>query len=254
MSANQSSRSKSTVPIQFLGFPIHSYTMEETIQYIVNRIERRETVKHVAINAAKIVYARKSRIMEDAILSSDIVSADGQSIVWGARLLGKRIPERVAGVDLFLQLLGEFEKRNIPVFFLGAQEDVLEQMQEKIKKDYPRLNIAGCRNGYFSQEEEGQVCGMINDSQAQALFLGISSPKKELFLLENSAALNPCFRMGVGGSFDVLAGRTKRAPESFQKAGLEWLYRIYQEPTRMWKRYAVTNTLYLFYLVKELLG
>jgi len=122
-----------------------------------------------------------------------------------------------------------------------------------VVQDYPNLTISGYRNGYFPPEADQQICEMINHSKAQALFLGISSPKKEIFLLKNSSLLAPYFRMGVGGSFDVLAGRTKRAPKLVQKTGFEWLYRIYQEPRRMWKRYAVTNTWYLYYLIKEVL-
>lgn len=239
--------------IRFLGFPLHIYSFEETVECILASIRGGKIVNHVVLNAAKIVYAKKSPILEKAILNSDIINADGQSIVWGARLLGINIPERVTGVDLFIRLLGEFEKINISVFFLGAKDDILNQLIQRVRSDYPNLKIAGYRNGYFSKEEEMQVCKMINESHAQALFIGISSPKKESFLLENSSLLKPYFRMGVGGSFNVVAGHTKRAPKLMQKTGFEWLYRIYQEPRRMWKRYATTNTLFLYYLLKEVI-
>ncbi len=237
--------------IDFLGFPIHTYSMDETVQYILDNIRQKRIVNHVVLNAAKLVYAKKSPILEKAILNSDLINADGQSIVWGARLLGMNIPERVAGIDLFFRLMDEFQKAGISVFFLGANANVLDEMLKKVKIRCPNLEIAGYRDGYFPQDKDKQVCQMINDSNAQALFIGISSPKKEIFLLENSAILKPCFRMGVGGSFDILAGHTKRAPKMMQNLGLEWLYRIYQEPRRMWKRYAITNTLFLYYLLKE---
>jgi N-acetylglucosaminyldiphosphoundecaprenol N-acetyl-beta-D-mannosaminyltransferase len=237
--------------IRFLGFPLNSWTLEGTVESILTSIREKRIVNHVVLNAAKIVYAKKSPTLKKAILNSDIINADGQSIVWGARLLGINIPERVTGIDLFIRLLSEFEKIDIPVFFLGAKDDILNQLIQRVKSDYPKLKIAGYRNGYFSKEEEIQICEMVNESYAQALFIGISSPKKESFLLDNSSLLKPYFRMGVGGSFDVVAGHTKRAPKFMQKIGLEWLYRIYQEPRRMWKRYAVTNTLFLYYLLKE---
>jgi len=239
--------------IDFLDFPLHAYTLEETVELILTHLRQKQIVNHMVLNAAKLVYAQKDPCLREAIFKSHIINADGQSIVWGAALLGKRLPERVAGIDLFFRLLREFETNKVPVYFLGARDEVLKKIIDRVSHDYQKLPIAGYRNGYFSPEEEGHICEVINRSKAQALFLGISSPKKEIFLLNNSFRLTPYFRMGVGGSFDILAGDTRRAPKWIQKAGFEWLYRIYQEPGRMWKRYAVTNTLYIYHLITAVL-
>ncbi|MBW1708118.1 MAG: WecB/TagA/CpsF family glycosyltransferase, partial [Deltaproteobacteria bacterium] len=115
----------------------------------------------------------------------------------------------------------------------------------------PGLKVAGYQNGYFSEEEESEIAEMIRDSRSDMLFVGFSSPMKEKFLEKWMPVMQVPFCMGVGGSFDIVAGRTKRAPALMQKWGLEWLYRIYQEPRRMWKRYAKTNPVFVWMVLKE---
>lgn len=124
----------------------------------------------------------------------------------------------------------------------------------KFKKIYPYLQIAGYRNGYFNFDQEEEIVNNIKKSKPNMLFLGISSPKKEIFIDKYSKTLNIPFTMGVGGSFDIVAGITKRAPKWMQNCGLEWFYRLCQEPQRMWKRYLVTNTLFGFLALKEIIN
>ena len=135
------------------------------------------------------------------------------------------------------------------------KDEVVKKTVEKFQHQYPRLSIAGFRNGYFSENDEPEIATVIRGSKADMLFVAISSPKKEFFLERNLAAMNVPFVMGVGGSFDIIAGKTRRAPAWMQRIGLEWFYRLINEPSRMWKRYLVSNFVFLRMLTKaKLLG
>ena len=188
--------------------------------------------------------------VRSALLESDLLTADGQSIVWAGRLMGHAVPERVAGIDLMERLLALAEDLEYPVYFLGAKPAVLATFIEVVRARYPRLRIAGFADGYF--EDPAHAAGLVGRSAARLLFLGIPSPKKEFFVSRQRDGLGPVLAVGVGGSFDVWAGVTKRAPVWMQKSGLEWFYRFIQEPRRMWKRYLVGNTRFIILTLKEL--
>ena len=231
---------------------IHPWTMDETINHIENNvISHNINMQHVVINAAKIVYSQKNIELRNAINNSDLINIDGLPVVWALRFLGHKIPERVAGIDLFQNLVQLCAKKNYKPYFLGAKQSVLYEMITHFKANYPQLNIAGYHHGYFNENEEQEIADDIKNSKADMLFIGIASPKKELFLDKYTKFMNVPFSMGVGGSFDVLSGKTKRAPLWMQKIGMEWFYRVLQEPKRMWKRYLITNILFFKYLIKE---
>ena len=147
------------------------------------------------------------------------MSADGQSVVWASRLLGDPLPERVAGIDLMAGLLERAERRGYSVYFLGARAEVLERAVERLREKYPRLHVAGARDGYFADDEASEVCDEIRASRADLLFVAMSSPRKEYFLGEYGPNLGAPFVMGVGGSIDVIAGVTRRAPEGLAAPG-----------------------------------
>lgn len=240
--------------IDFLGLRIHPWSMRKTIDLIEsNIIERKHNFQHIVVNAAKIVYAQKNDLLKSAINNSDIVNIDGMAVVWALRLFGYNVSERVSGVDLFQNLLHLASLKGYKVFFLGAKPDVIQRMVDNLIKHYNSLQIVGYNHGYFSAKEDKEIIGKIVESHPDMLFLGITSPKKEIFLNKYKNKMNVPFSMGVGGSFDILAGITKRAPFWMQNIGLEWLYRIYQEPRRMWKRYLVTNTIFTYLVLKALL-
>jgi N-acetylglucosaminyldiphosphoundecaprenol N-acetyl-beta-D-mannosaminyltransferase len=154
----------------------------------------------------------------------------------------------VTGIDLFLNLLKLAKAQGYPVYLLGAKEENLRLCVANIRKQFRGLQIAGFHHGYFGDDEE-KVVREIRESGATLLFVAIPSPKKENFIARWKEDLGVKFVMGVGGSFDVVAGVTKRAPRWMQKAGLEWFYRLVQEPRRMWKRYLTTNSLFAVYLL-----
>lgn len=237
--------------IIFFNQCIHPWTMLKTIEVISKRINAGKFTQHVVVNVAKLVNMRKNPELRRSVAECDIINVDGMGVVWGARLCGHDIPERVAGIDLLLQLLEVAKKESIPVYFLGARQQVIEKLVQTVKKRFPGLPVAGYHHGYFWDNEKA-VVDEIAASGARMLFVAISSPKKENFINTWKDRLGVSFVMGVGGSFDVVAGFTRRAPLWMQKAGLEWFYRFLQEPRRMWKRYLVTNSIFAWMLVKEM--
>ncbi|MDO8847171.1 MAG: WecB/TagA/CpsF family glycosyltransferase [Coriobacteriia bacterium] len=234
---------------ELFGVPLDLLTMDESVARCAELVESGRAAQHVVINAGKVVMMQDVPGLREAIASCEIVNADGQSVVWAGRMLGLDVPERVAGIDLMWRLLAEAEEHAWPVYLLGAREEVLQGCLARILEVHPRLVVAGARNGYF--DDDAAVARTIRDSGARLLFVGITSPKKEFFLAERLPEMGPVFAMGVGGSFDVIAGLTKRAPVWMQRTGLEWFYRFAQEPRRMWKRYLVGNSRFALLTLKE---
>lgn len=236
----------------FMGVPIDLLTMEETTELIGEKIRARSRMQHVALNVAKFVNMRKNETLREDVLASDFVGVDGMGIVWAARLLGVNVPERVAGVDLMSKVLGLCAREGYRPYFLGATPEVLQQALQNAECQFPTLQIAGAKHGYYAKDEEALVVQNIRDSKADCLFVAMPTPTKENFLAAYRDELDVPFIMGVGGSIDVLAGHVKRAPIWMQKLGLEWLYRTMQEPRRMWKRYLTTNSMFAVILAKGL--
>ncbi|MFM7711101.1 MAG: WecB/TagA/CpsF family glycosyltransferase [Ferruginibacter sp.] len=180
-----------------------------------------------------------------------MIHADGQSVVWAARFLGQPLPERVAGADLMQAIVLLAAQKNYSCYFLGAKPAVVSKVVDIYRAWYDEQIVAGYRDGYFKPEEEEMVARSIADSGAQLLFVAITSPKKENFMYQYRHLLNQVhFTMGVGGTFDVVAGITKRAPRWMQRMGMEWFYRLMQEPGRMWKRYLVGNSAFIWLVLK----
>lgn len=227
--------------VEFLNTYVDALTMDETLKKIEESIINKLCIQHVVINASKINLMQDDKELTDIINKCPIINADGQSIVWASKFLGNKLPERVAGIDIFTNLVKICAEKGYKPYFFGATDEVVKAVVEKYKLEYPKLNIAGYRNGYFKDDESKSIAEDINKSGADVLFVAFSSPKKEYWIKENMNIMKIPFAMGVGGSFDVLAGKTKRAPIWMQKSGLEWFYRFIQEPKRMFKRYLCGN-------------
>jgi N-acetylglucosaminyldiphosphoundecaprenol N-acetyl-beta-D-mannosaminyltransferase len=250
---NSQTTTKKNECVDILGVAINKMTMRNVIEAAEEHISSRRQLLLGVVNVAKVVNMRKDERLRQSIEQADLVLADGAPLVWLSRILGKSLPCRVAGIDIMVELLKVADKKHWRVYFLGARPEVLSKLIEVIKRDFPGVFIAGYRDGYFTEAQEEVVAKGIKDSNADILFVGISPPKKEIFLSKWHQYLNVRVCHGVGGSFDVLAGVTKRAPLWMQKAGLEWFYRVLQEPRRMWKRYFVTNSIFFFLSIKEIL-
>lgn len=231
---------------------IHNLNMQETLSCIEEAILNNKQLHHTVVNAGKIVAMQTDEQLRQSVNEADIINADGQAVVWASKILNKPLKERVAGVDLMGNLVEMAAKKGYKIYLLGAEEEVVSKLAGQYKQEYSSDLVAGYRNGYFTKEEEIQIVKDIASSGAHILFVAISSPKKENFLYEHREALKELnFIMGVGGSFDVFAGKVKRAPEWMQKTGLEWFYRLIQEPKRMWRRYLIGNTKFIYLVFKE---
>lgn len=229
---------------------MHPWTMNHTVDEITSRLKDGQFTQQVVVNVAKIVNMRRDSVLRDSVTGCDIINIDGMGVVWGARFLGVNVPERVAGVDLFHRLLAMSAREEFSVYLLGARDEVVSETADRVKKLYPGLKVAGFHHGYF-WDDEAAVVEKVRASGAQLLFVAITSPKKENFINRWSDQLGVKFVMGVGGTFDVVAGKVKRAPLWMQRWGLEWFFRVIQEPRRMWKRYLVTNMKFARLLLVE---
>jgi len=234
------------------GLRLEPLTHDQVIERCRVALADRSRMLIGVVNASKVVHLRRDPLLRESLLECDIIVADGQSVVWASRLVHQPLPERVAGCDLFESLLAVAHRDGRSVYLLGARPEVLRLLEARIEERFPGLRIAGSRDGYFKDGESEQVAAEIRESNADMLFLGITSPKKEIFLGTYGDSLGVPIMHGVGGSFDVLAGITKRAPERWQRMGLEWAYRTLQEPRRMWKRYLTTNTEFMILLGREM--
>lgn len=233
------------------GLDLDPLSMDEVIARATAAVTEHRRLLIGVVNAAKIVNMRKDPVLRASLLDSDLIVADGQAVVWASRVLGHPVPERVAGIDLFERLLACAAENAQSVYFLGARDDVLTSMLEQVRTRFPGLRIAGSRDGYFTAEQAEDVAQEIAASGADMLFLGITSPKKEIFLARFGESLNVPVLHGVGGSFDIMAGVTKRAPLVWQRMGCEWAYRLLQEPRRMIGRYLPTNTEFIILTMRE---
>jgi N-acetylglucosaminyldiphosphoundecaprenol N-acetyl-beta-D-mannosaminyltransferase len=237
--------------LDIFGQKICPHTMTNVLRRVANAVRTRSRFDIGVVNAAKIVNMRRDRELHDAVASSDAVYADGMSVVWASRFLGKPLPERIAGIDLMHAIMKQGDSAGYRVFCLGASPEVLDATCTAFEENYPGVTICGRHHGYFDASSEESVANKVRESNADVLFVAITSPKKERFMARWAGMMGVPVVHGVGGSFDVVAGLVERAPEGWQKLGLEWLFRVKQEPRRLWKRYLVTNALFLKLVVTE---
>jgi N-acetylglucosaminyldiphosphoundecaprenol N-acetyl-beta-D-mannosaminyltransferase len=216
-----------------LGIPVTPFTMDEAVSYITSSVEDGKQLLTVTANAEIIMLAQNDERYKKLLINkADLILPDGAGTVWGGNHLGYHIPERVAGYDLFLRLLEEASTKNIKVFLFGGVPGIAEAAAIEGQKRFPGLKITGTHNGYFTDADVPAIIDEINKSEAQMLFAALGAPKQEYWLSEHAQELKPRLLMGLGGSFDVLAGKVKRAPQWMQEAKLEWLYRLLKQPSR----------------------
>ena len=227
-------------PVKILDVPVHPLTMGEAVSVLEESITSGEQAFVVTANAEIIMMCQ-----EDAgykkIVSQDaqLVLPDGAGAVWAGRYLGYKVPERVAGFDLYCQLLDKAAQKGYKAFFFGGSPGIAEAAKAKSEELYPGVQVVGCRNGYFKEEESQAIIDEINASGADMLFAALGAPKQEKWLVRYREQLKPKILMGIGGSFDVFAGKMERAPKWMQDASLEWLFRLYKQPSRFMRMMAL---------------
>ncbi|HEU4390452.1 MAG TPA: WecB/TagA/CpsF family glycosyltransferase [Blastocatellia bacterium] len=237
--------------ITIAGVEVDNLTQDEALATIDTLVRGNRGTYLAVVNAAKVAAAARDEQLLEVLRRADVVTADGMSVVWASRLLGRPLKARVTGIDLFDRLVGHAADRGLSVFFLGARHDSVASVVRRFEQQHPGLQVAGYRNGYFSAAESAAVADQIRSTGADLLFVAMGSPGQEFWIAENLVRTGVRFAMGVGGSFDHLSGLARRAPEWMQRAGLEWLYRLLREPRRMWRRYLIGNSLFVWLVAKQ---
>lgn len=234
-----------------LDCEIDRVDLEQATGICERAIVSRSPVQHMAINVAKLMAMRSDPELRDSVAQCELITADGQPVVWASRLLADPLPCRVAGIDLMHSVLARAALSGYRIYILGAQPDTLERAVVRLRQMYPGLRIAGYRDGYYDDEAELDVAQTIAAKRPDILLVAMSSPRKEYFVARHRERMQVPFIMGVGGAIDVVAGVTRRAPAVLQRLGLEWLFRLLQEPRRLAKRYFKTNRQFLLLLGRE---
>lgn len=227
-------------PVKILSVPVHPLTMNESVAVLEEKLQKKEQAFVVTANAEIIMMCQQDKEYNNIVSEqADLVLPDGAGAVWAGRYLGNEVPERVAGFDLYNQLLKLSADKGYKAYFFGGAPGVAEAAKNKAEELYPGVQIVGCRNGYFTEAEEEYIIKEINDAAPDMLFVALGAPKQEKWLVKYRNQLKPRVLMGIGGSFDVLAGKMERAPKWMQEASLEWAFRLYKQPSRFMRMLAL---------------
>lgn len=222
-----------TVKITILGRPVHVLSMDKAVTAVCRLAREGDKASQVVTANVEMLYAGlHDQQLAEVLEKAELVTADGAGVLLAARLSGTPLPERVAGFDMMLACLQQAAREGLPVFFLGARQEVLQDALQRIRERFPGLSIAGSHHGYFSDGEGKTIAAQINARRPRLLFVALGAPRQEKWIHEHKEGLPPCVAIGVGGSLDVVAGHVKRAPRWMQRAGLEWLYRLLHQPSR----------------------
>ncbi len=246
---------KHTERAELLGLSFDAVAMEAAVARCLE-LCRAPRISHTVItaNASHLCMMRHDPELARACRAGHLTLADGMSVVWALRASGQPIPERVTGVDLMARLLAAAGEHRLRVYFLGARREVVTALVERSRARYPGIEIAGFRDGYFGPDDHLGLVEEIRTSGAHMLFVGMPSPFKETWCERHRQRLDVPVIMGVGGSFDVLAGFIKRAPRWVQSLGLEWFWRLLMEPRKLWKRYLTTNSEFIWLASREIIA
>ena len=239
--------------IKLLGFTFTNLEINKLVKYINFKFKFKKKIIISTVNAAKIIQSKNDKFLNNFIKKSSIVTIDGMSIVFAGKLLSKKKLHRVSGYDLMEKLFTLSLKRKISLFFLGSKKNVIKQAVKNVKKKYPKIHISGFNDGFFWDNEK-QLIKRINKLKPKILLIGMTSPTQEMFVQEYGNSLNVKLIILLGGSFDVLSGKLKRAPILLQNMGLEWAFRLAQEPRRLFWRYLTTNSQFIYMVLKQYLG
>ena len=242
--------------VRILGTRFAQINMEDTLRAIEKFITNGRKSQVCITNAYSLVLMQKDTEFKDITNSASLVVADGQPLVWISKLYGEPISERVAGPDLVYEFSRRSAKKRHKLFFLGSNSTTLKRMVENLKELFPSLQIVGVYSPpfekQFSERENEGMVALINKVKPDVLFVGLGVPKQERWIWEHKDELQVPVSIGVGAAFDFVAGTVKRAPKWMQKCGLEWLFRLCQEPRRLWRRYLIGNLIFLWLVLKEL--
>ena len=251
MTVKQEKRLGKNQRITILGTKIDVLNTQETVKLVEKYVLTKTTLHLMGVNADKINELNKNPLLKEIVNKCGVINADGASVVLASHFLNKPLPERVAGIDLMQDLVSLSSQKGYTIFLLGAKEKVVKKTAKVLQNRYKGLKIVGIHNGYFKKEDWPVVANLLKREKPDFIFVGITSPIKEYLIeyLQNSG-VNSVF-MGVGGSFDVISGKIARAPKWMQKFNLEWIFRMSQEPKRLFMRYFIGNNIFIKNIIKE---
>lgn len=232
--------------IDILGVKVDNLSKEE----LQENISELKTKTVMYVNANSINIAQKDREYKEILNSADIVYPDGQGVIWAARVFGYRLKERMTAADFFYQVCKKISKKKIKLYLLGSHPGIAKKVKERLKQNIPLLNVIGTHHGYFDKEEEKRIVGEINNLKPDILVVGMGTPKQEEWIYYNRHCLSVSLCWAVGGLFDFISGKIKRAPRWMLHCHLEWLSRLLQEPKRLWKRHTVGNLIFVYRVLK----
>lgn len=235
--------------VNLLGADIDALSMEETVERVSGLVRGGRPFRVMTLNPEYLYQAQFDRELLDLARRADIVTADGEGIVWACRVAGRPVPERVTGIDLMLRLVERAALHGWSVYLLGAAPGVAADAADRLCRAYPGLRVAGSYHGYFQEDEETRVAQEIKKAKPDLLFVALGAPKQEIWIDRHLGKTGAGVAIGVGGSFDVLAGRVRRAPGWVRRLRLEWLARLLRQPSR-WRRQVVLP-LFAWTVIKE---
>ena len=237
--------------IHVLSVPIDVVTMTEAVQKVLTLVGTPGLHMVATANAEMVMMAQENKKLLEVLQKADLVVPDGAGVLWAAEQQGESFPERVTGCDLLYHLLQAAKDSHIKVYCLGGAEGVVEQALENATAELGDLPVVGYHSGYFTEEEEVQIIEDIERSGAQLVFVAFGVPKQEFWIRDRLAHLDGVVAMGVGGSFDVMAGMLKRAPLWMQRNRLEWLYRLLLQPKRIIRMLALPKFMWAVWRHKQ---
>jgi N-acetylglucosaminyldiphosphoundecaprenol N-acetyl-beta-D-mannosaminyltransferase len=246
----------SLVPTQnVIGFPVAAAAFEQQVDAILHWSKRNLSKVVCVANVHMLTEASWDTRLADVLQSADLVTPDGMPLVWMIQLLKRAPQDRVAGLDLMLAVCKQAEADGVGVFFLGSEEGILAKMRLRLNQEFPNLLLLGMESLPFrplTAAEDAAVIDQVNQSGAGIVFLSLGCPKQELWMAQHQGKIKAVM-VGIGGVFPLYAGIYRRAPAAVRASGLEWLYRLVQEPRRLWGRYSRTIPPFMWMALQQLL-
>lgn len=227
--------------IEIFGVKVHNTTLKEATQTIESYLKSKKLNTIYTPNTEIIMAAKDNNNLKELLNKGDLVTADGIGLIYASRIKKKPLQERVTGFDMSINMLKIANENNYSLYLLGGKEGVARKAAKNIIKDYPNIKIAGYHHGYFQgkhtgdldSQDEKKIIGEINDENPDIIFVGLGFPKQEMWIESNKDRIKARVIIGNGGVMDILSGDAERAPEIYQKLGLEWFYRLMQDPSRI---------------------
>ena len=225
------------MPLRILGSRIDAVSFQDALDHIQSLLLLNKPHHIITGNTLMLVAAEKDSVLRNILEHAELVTPESWGIFWASKVLGEPLSEFTPGIDLMLAVCRVCAEENHSIFLLGAAPGVAERAVAALRIRFPKLNVVGTHHGYFQRSDDPSVVNIVRRARPSVLFVGMGMPAQEKWIAKNLEALDVPVVMGVGGSFDVLSGKLRRAPSAMRKLGVEWLYRLGQEPWR-WRRIA----------------